>query len=75
MERLVGHIVSIVILSLNSSLYMKLMQTIIYCKLRINKDGKVRRSKWDVQPLSPEQQIYAAIDVYVSFIFFTGGFI
>lgn len=37
------------------------------CKLQINKEGKVRRSKWDVQPLTPEQQIYAAIDVYVSF--------
>lgn len=34
--------------------------------MQINKEGKVRRSKWDIQPLSPEQQIYAAIDVYVS---------
>lgn len=36
------------------------------CKLQINKEGKVRRSKWDVQPLTPEQQIYAAIDVYIA---------
>lgn len=36
------------------------------CRLKINKDKKVRNSKWHIMPLSPEQQIYAAIDVYVS---------
>lgn len=37
--------------------------------MQINKEGKVRRSKWDIQPLSPDQQIYAAIDVYVSLLY------
>uniref|UniRef100_A0AAG5DMU0 3'-5' exonuclease n=1 Tax=Anopheles atroparvus TaxID=41427 RepID=A0AAG5DMU0_ANOAO len=35
-------------------------------KLRINKDKRVRMSKWDVLPLSDYQKLYAAIDVYVS---------
>ncbi|GJQ78825.1 WRNexo [Trypoxylus dichotomus] len=34
--------------------------------MRINKDKKVRNSKWHVIPLSEEQQIYAATDAYVS---------
>lgn len=34
--------------------------------MRINKDKKVRNSKWHVMPLTKEQQIYAAIDAYVS---------
>ncbi|XP_037046498.1 Werner Syndrome-like exonuclease isoform X2 [Bradysia coprophila] len=36
------------------------------CKLQINKDPKVRMSKWHIQPLTKEQQIYAAIDVYIA---------
>lgn len=34
--------------------------------MKINKDKKVRMSKWHVVPLNTEQQIYAAIDGYVS---------
>lgn len=34
--------------------------------MSINKDGKVRRSKWHVMPLTKEQQLYAATDAYVS---------
>lgn len=33
--------------------------------MRINKDKKVRMSKWHVIPLSREQKVYAAIDAYV----------
>ncbi|KAJ6642759.1 Werner Syndrome-like exonuclease [Pseudolycoriella hygida] len=36
------------------------------CKLQINKDRKVRMSKWHIQPLTKEQQLYAAIDVYIA---------
>ncbi|XP_049288365.1 Werner Syndrome-like exonuclease [Anopheles funestus] len=34
-------------------------------KQRMNKDKKVRMSKWDVLPLSDDQKLYAAIDVYI----------
>ncbi|XP_050075327.1 3'-5' exonuclease [Anopheles maculipalpis] len=33
--------------------------------LRLNKSTKVRISRWDISPLSEEQKLYAAIDVYV----------
>lgn len=33
--------------------------------MRINKDKKVRMSKWHIPNLSREQRIYAAIDAYV----------
>lgn len=36
------------------------------CKLKINKDRKVRMSKWHEMPLTDAQQIYAAIDVYIA---------
>lgn len=36
------------------------------CNLQINKDRKVRMSQWHIKPLTAEQQIYAAIDVYIS---------
>ncbi|KAK9759136.1 3prime-5prime exonuclease [Popillia japonica] len=34
--------------------------------LRINKNKKVRQSKWHIMPLSQEQLTYAAIDAYAS---------
>ncbi|XP_052900670.1 3'-5' exonuclease [Anopheles moucheti] len=34
-------------------------------KLRINKDKSVRMSQWNVLPLSYNQKLYAAIDVYI----------
>lgn len=34
--------------------------------MRINKDKKVRNSKWHIIPLSKEQLEYAAIDAYAS---------
>uniref|UniRef100_A0A182K758 3'-5' exonuclease n=1 Tax=Anopheles christyi TaxID=43041 RepID=A0A182K758_9DIPT len=34
-------------------------------RLRISKDKRVRMSKWDVLPLSDDQKLYAAIDVYI----------
>lgn len=37
-------------------------------KKRISKDPKVRKSKWHIQPLSPEQKSYAATDVYTSWL-------
>lgn len=37
--------------------------------MRINKDKKVRMSKWHVIPLSREQKVYAAIDAYVGEMF------
>lgn len=36
------------------------------CKLRISKDQKIRMSKWHFYPLTDDQKMYAAIDVYVS---------
>lgn len=41
---------------------------VVYFQLdkNINKDKKVRMSKWHVIPLSEEQQKYAATDAYVS---------
>lgn len=36
--------------------------------MKINKDRKIRMSQWHVIPLSKEQQIYAAIDAYVSLL-------
>lgn len=35
--------------------------------MQINKDRKVRMSQWHIKPLNEDQQMYAAIDVYVSF--------
>lgn len=35
------------------------------CRLRINKDKMIRMSRWDTYPLSRDQKLYAAIDVYV----------
>lgn len=35
--------------------------------MRINKDKKVRMSKWQTIPLSKEQKVYAAIDAYVCY--------
>ncbi|XP_055585882.1 3'-5' exonuclease [Uranotaenia lowii] len=35
------------------------------CRLRISKNKKVRMSKWHVLPLSDDQKMYAAIDVYI----------
>lgn len=35
------------------------------CQLRISKNKKVRMSKWHVLPLSDDQKLYAAIDVYI----------
>lgn len=46
--------------------FIRLKKKSFQCRLKINKDKKVRNSKWHIMPLSPEQQIYAAIDVYVS---------
>ncbi|XP_035911281.1 Werner Syndrome-like exonuclease [Anopheles stephensi] len=34
-------------------------------RLRMNKSKQVRMSKWDVLPLSEDQKLYAAIDVYI----------
>lgn len=36
--------------------------------MKINKDRKVRMSKWHIVPLSKEQQVYAAIDAYVKIL-------
>lgn len=36
------------------------------CRLRVNKDRNVRMSKWHFLPLTEDQKLYAAIDVYVS---------
>lgn len=36
---------------------------------RVSKDKRVRMSKWNVLPLSDDQKLYAAIDVYVGFFF------
>lgn len=36
------------------------------CKLRIDKNKKVRMSQWHVIPLNENQMMYAAIDVYIS---------
>uniref|UniRef100_A0A182P7T9 3'-5' exonuclease n=1 Tax=Anopheles epiroticus TaxID=199890 RepID=A0A182P7T9_9DIPT len=33
--------------------------------LRMNKDNRVRMSRWNLLPLSDDQKLYAAIDVYV----------
>ncbi|KAK2582974.1 hypothetical protein KPH14_009026 [Odynerus spinipes] len=40
----------------------------IDCEKKINKNPKVRRSKWHIQPLSEAQKIYAATDAYVSLL-------
>ena len=37
-------------------------------KKRINKNSQVRRSKWQIYPLSKEQKMYAATDAYVSWL-------
>ncbi|KAJ8972899.1 hypothetical protein NQ317_019615 [Molorchus minor] len=39
-------------------------------ELKINKDKKVRMSKWHVIPLTKKQQTYAAIDAYVSLLLY-----
>ncbi|XP_055634726.1 3'-5' exonuclease [Toxorhynchites rutilus septentrionalis] len=35
------------------------------CQLRIDKNKKVRMSKWNFLPLSDDQKMYAAVDVYI----------
>ncbi|XP_058444579.1 3'-5' exonuclease [Malaya genurostris] len=35
------------------------------CRLRIDKNKKVRMSKWHVLPLSNDQKMYAAVDAYI----------
>lgn len=35
------------------------------CRLRVDKNKKVRMSKWHVLPLSEDQKMYAAVDVYI----------
>ncbi|XP_062538598.1 3'-5' exonuclease [Armigeres subalbatus] len=35
------------------------------CRLRVDKNKKVRMSKWHVLPLSDDQKMYAAVDVYI----------
>ncbi|KRT79172.1 hypothetical protein AMK59_6829, partial [Oryctes borbonicus] len=37
-----------------------------FFEMRINKDKKVRNSKWHIVPLSEEQRKYAATDAFVS---------
>lgn len=37
----------------------------------IDKNKKVRMSKWHIIPLDQDQLMYAAIDVYVSILFVT----
>lgn len=73
MERLVWYLVSILVLfSISNQIKDLIFEFgvcsvyVFQCRLKINKDKKVRNSKWHIMPLSPEQQIYAAIDVYVS---------
>lgn len=72
MERLVWYLVRISIVSFHANSNIIIIVCfcffffLIQCRLKINKDKKVRNSKWHIMPLSPEQQIYAAIDVYVS---------
>lgn len=44
----------------------RLVQQVL--KQRVNKDKRIRMSKWDVLPLTDDQKKYAAIDVYVSMI-------
>lgn len=39
----------------------------------IDKNKKVRMSKWHIIPLDQDQLMYAAIDVYVSKLFVTFG--
>ncbi|KFB48915.1 AGAP000530-PA-like protein [Anopheles sinensis] len=42
----------------------RLVQAIL--KQRINKDKAVRMSQWNVLPLSEDQKLYAAMDVYIT---------
>ncbi|XP_065083328.1 3'-5' exonuclease [Ochlerotatus camptorhynchus] len=35
------------------------------CRLRVDKNKKVRMSKWHVLPLSEDQKMYAAVDAYI----------
>lgn len=37
-------------------------------KKKINKNPKVRKSKWHMHPLNDEQKLYAATDAYVSWL-------
>ena len=37
--------------------------------MRVKKERNIRMSKWNIVPLTEEQLEYAAIDVYVRFIF------
>ncbi|XP_066999219.2 3'-5' exonuclease isoform X2 [Anabrus simplex] len=39
-------------------------------KMRLDKDDGVRKSNWNIQPLSEEQQIYAATDAYASLVLY-----
>lgn len=41
------------------------MSFLLQLQMKINKDKKVRNSKWHVIPLSKEQLMYAAVDAYV----------
>lgn len=48
-----------------------LERLIIYiCKLPIDKNKKVRMSKWDVIPLDDNQLLYAAIDAYIAVVIY-----
>ncbi|XP_006624334.2 Werner Syndrome-like exonuclease isoform X1 [Apis dorsata] len=40
-------------------------------KRKLNKNPKVRKSKWHLYPLSNEQKVYAATDAYVSWLLHT----
>lgn len=42
-----------------------MIQYFLQLKMCINKDKKVRMSKWHIIPLSKEQKKYAATDAYV----------
>ncbi|XP_049535237.1 Werner Syndrome-like exonuclease [Anopheles darlingi] len=46
----------------------RLVQQVL--KQRVNKDKRVRMSKWDVLPLSEDQKRYAAIDVYITLLLY-----
>ncbi|XP_050099166.1 Werner Syndrome-like exonuclease [Anopheles aquasalis] len=46
----------------------RLVQQVL--KQRVNKDKRIRMSKWDVLPLTEEQKRYAAIDVYITLLLY-----
>lgn len=66
MARLVVHLVSDKLIENSTRIHFDIREFSFQCKLQVNKDPKVRMSKWHIQPLTKEQQIYAAIDVFVS---------